>query len=390
MLIGLIGLVGATALLCVGTNLGFWIAGRLFQGTAAAVVWTVGLALLVDTIGKEGIGQAMGYTGMAMTFGTLSGPLLGGVVYGHGGYYAVFGLSFGLIGVDIILRFVMIERKYAVAWLGPDVPEEPEGLEETDPSTEQTHEKGRMTAAAANNHDSGNSQENEQGDDLASRKRNRGPLVTLLSSERILITSWAYFVISLLLMSLDSVLPLFVQDTFHWKQTAQGLVFLALQIPHFIDPLIGRIIDRYPSSCRYFAAGAFFCAVPVIVLLRLVDENSMSDKILLCALLALTGVCIAGSMIPVMAEVTYAVMAKEEKSPNVFGKGGAMALAWGVLNAAYAVGSIVGPFFAGFIRDSAGWGTMTWALALIIGVSGVPVLLFVGGFMFRKSKRAGS
>lgn len=101
-------------------------------------------------------------------------------------------------------------------------------------------------------------------------------------------------------------------------------------------------------------------------------------------MLALVGVCLAAGMVPLMVEITYAVMEKEEETPEIFGKGGAMALAYGILNAAYAAGSIVGPFFAGFIRDSAGWGTMTWALGLITGVTGIPVLLFVDGPIWKR------
>lgn len=377
MLIGLIALGAATALLCVGTNLGLWIAGRIFQGVSAAIVWTVGLALLVDTIGKDGIGQAMGYAGMAITFGTLCGPLLGGVIYGKGGYYAVFGLSFGLIGIDIVLRFLLIERKYAVYWLGEEKAVSP---------AEEAHEKSGVTKAVANNPETDTNLANEPGNAPAKRKRNLGAVMTLLSSRRMLVTIWAYFILSLILTSFDSVLPIFVQDTFHWKQTAQGLIFLPLEIPHLIDPLVGFIIDRYPSSRRYLSAVGFFCAVPVMVVLRMVTENTMNNKILLCALLALIGLCIAVGIIPLMVEVTFAVLAKEEKTPDIFGKGGAMALAYGILNAAYAAGSVAGPFFAGFIRDTAGWGTMTWALALITGVSGVPILLFVGGFLFSGSR----
>ena len=378
MLLGLIALAAATALLCVGTNLGLWIAGRLFQGVSAAVVWTVGLALLVDTIGKDGIGQAMGYAGMAMTFGTLCGPLLGGVIYGKAGYYAVFGLSFGLIGIDIVLRFLMIERKYAVVWLGEEKPAAP---------AEDPHEKSGLTEAPASNPDTGTSQADRSEDAPPKKKRNFGAAVTLLSSQRILVTIWAYFILSLILTSMDSVLPIFVQDTFHWKPTDQGLIFIPLEIPHLIDPVVGFIIDRYPNSRRYLSAAGFFCAVPVMVVLRFVTENSMSDKVLLCALLGLIGCCIALGIIPLMVEVTFAVIAKEEKAPDVFGKGGAMALAYGILNSAFAAGSVVGPFFAGYIRDSASWGTMAWALALITGVSGVPILLFVGGFLFKKPSR---
>ncbi|KAI3113900.1 hypothetical protein CBS147333_2135 [Penicillium roqueforti] len=114
LLFGLVALAAATALLCVGTNIALWIVGRLFQGAAAAVVWTAGLALIVDTIGKDDLGQAIGYVSMAISIGTLAGPLLGGVVYENGGYYAVFGLAFGFIALDIILRLLLIEKRHAI------------------------------------------------------------------------------------------------------------------------------------------------------------------------------------------------------------------------------------------------------------------------------------
>lgn len=61
-----------------------------------------------------------------------------------------------------------------------------------------------------------------------------------------------------------------------------------------------------------------------------------------------------------------------------------MALAFGLSNMGFAAGSLIGPFFAGFIRQSAGWGTMGWAMGLIAGVSAIPNLLFVGGWILRK------
>ena len=80
-LFALVGLGAATALLCVGNHIGFWISGRLFQGAASAVVWVVGNALVADTVGKDGVGKAIGYTKMACCVGLLAGPLVGGVVY---------------------------------------------------------------------------------------------------------------------------------------------------------------------------------------------------------------------------------------------------------------------------------------------------------------------
>lgn len=119
-LCALVGLGAATALLCAGDHIGLWISGRLFQGAASAVVWVVGNALVADTVGKNGVGKAIGYTTMACCVGLLAGPLVGGVVYQHGGYYAVFGVAFGLIGLDIILRLALIERRHAIKWIKPE------------------------------------------------------------------------------------------------------------------------------------------------------------------------------------------------------------------------------------------------------------------------------
>ncbi|KAI3113899.1 hypothetical protein CBS147333_2134 [Penicillium roqueforti] len=155
-------------------------------------------------------------------------------------------------------------------------------------------------------------------------------------------------------------------------------------VPHVLDPLMGFVIDKYPKSCRYLAAGAFLTVVPVLVLLRFVKDNSMQHKILLCALLACVGVCFAVAMPPLIVEVFFAVKEKEDKTPDIFGRGGAMALAFGLSNMGFATGSLIGPFFAGYIRQEAGWGAMGWALGLIVGVSSLPILLFVGGWILKK------
>lgn len=380
LLLGLVALEAATALLCVGSNIGLWIAGRLFQGAAAAVVWTVGIALMVDTVGREGLGQAIGYVSMSLSIGTMAGPLLGGVLYENGGYYSVFGLAFGLIGVDIFLRLVLIEKRHAARWIAPEV-------KPLAPIEEQDKENAPMGATT----DSPALSNDPQPEASEEKPVARSPLrqtASLLSSYRLVVSLWGYFVISLVLTSFDSVLPIFVQETFGWEQTGQGLIFVALMVPHILDPITGFIIDRYPWTPRYLTAAGFLFVVPVATLLRLVKENTMHDKIVLCALLALLGCCIAMVMTPIVTEVFNAVKEKEDKSPNIFGRGGAMALAFGLSNMGFAAGSLIGPFFAGFIRQSAGWGTMGWAMGLIAGVSAIPNLLFVGGWILRKPTAA--
>ena len=110
-LAGLLLLLGATLMLCLGKSIAVLVIGRLLQGTSASIVWVAGLALLVDTVGQEKIGQNMGILILAMTGGALIAPLLGGIVYDAGGYYSVFAMAFGVIAIDIALRLTFIEKR---------------------------------------------------------------------------------------------------------------------------------------------------------------------------------------------------------------------------------------------------------------------------------------
>jgi predicted MFS family arabinose efflux permease len=64
----------------VATTVSALVIARVLQGLSAAVVWTVGMALVVDTVGQDQLGSAMGYVSMAMTVGTVFGPFIGGTV----------------------------------------------------------------------------------------------------------------------------------------------------------------------------------------------------------------------------------------------------------------------------------------------------------------------
>ena len=133
-------------MLCVGSSLAVLVIGRIFQGLSAAIVGAVGLALLADTACPKHIGQVMGYVSLASNVAGLIAPLLGGVVYGIGGYYAVFAMCFGLVGVDIAFRSAMIEKKAAALWL--DCPEISAGMM---PSTTMAevidYDRGRNTSS---------------------------------------------------------------------------------------------------------------------------------------------------------------------------------------------------------------------------------------------------
>lgn len=119
LLLGLFALAGSTLLLCLGKTVALLVVGRLLQGLSAAIVWSVGLALLADTMGRN-IGYAMGYVAIAMSVGLLVAPVIGGAVYAAAGYYAVYYIAFAVIFCDIVLRLVLIEKKVARQWITDD------------------------------------------------------------------------------------------------------------------------------------------------------------------------------------------------------------------------------------------------------------------------------
>jgi MFS family permease len=106
---GLFALAGATVLFTLSKNLGLLYLARILQGVSASIVWVVGLALLVDATGSEGIGSAMGWISLGLSLGDTCGPLISGVVYERAGHYAAFSVAFAVITVDIILRCLLLE-----------------------------------------------------------------------------------------------------------------------------------------------------------------------------------------------------------------------------------------------------------------------------------------
>ncbi|KAF2100970.1 MFS transporter-like protein [Rhizodiscina lignyota] len=375
MLFGLVTLTGATALLQVGSNIGLMICGRVLQGVSAAIVWTVGLALLVDTVGQREIGMAMGWVGTSMSIAQLAAPMLGGVVFDKGSYNDVFSMAYTLLGLDIAFRMLMIERKEARRWddLDSALPPAFTGTRWPTPSPmpPQHPADEKITPPAALRID-------------IPRYHNLPPLITLLFSRRLLSALWGVMVQAALLASFDSTIPIYVSQIFGWNSTGGGLIFLPLLLPSLLNPWIGTLVDKYGP--RWFATSGYLLAAPFLVLLRFIVTNDMVTKVLFCTLLVLIGLSLDLIIGPLMAEISLAVEDKELRNPGMFGEKGAYAQAYGLFNAAFAAGCLVGPIWGGMIKEHAGWGTMTWTLGLLSGVTAVPTMIWCGGSIFKKRR----
>ena len=67
-LVGLVALLLATLLLFLGQNVPVLTVARILQGISAAVVWTIGLALVLDTVGPENLGKTIGSVRLSLRY----------------------------------------------------------------------------------------------------------------------------------------------------------------------------------------------------------------------------------------------------------------------------------------------------------------------------------
>lgn len=372
---GLFALGGATVMLCVANSLTLLVFGRLLQGTAAAVVTTVGLALLVDTVGQAEIGQASGWVSLSISAAYVVAPLLGGLVYDQSGYYSVYYMAFALIFLDIVLRLMLIEKKSVKKWDNTELPT-------AEPDADLTQQSAINTV----NNDLHLAEGMAPAISDSRKKRCRlPPVIFLLSSGRLLSAIWCTFAQSTILTSWDAVLPLRVADLFGWNSLRAGLIFLPLTVASFAAPAVGRYSDKKGPRLPNFLG--FIVGAPFLVLLRVVDHGGTSRVVLLCVLLVFLGLTMTAVITPLLAEFAYVVHAEEkQRGPGCFGDTGAYAQGYGLFMTSFAAGMLVGPLWSGLVVTAAGWKTMTWTLGLFSGVSAIPAGLMTGGYLWKKKR----
>ena len=238
LLSGLFFLTGATLMLCFGKSIAILIIGRILQGGSAAVVWTIGLALLADTTGDDGVNEVMGIVTIAWSFGVCLAPIFGGIVFDRAGYYAVFGMQFGLLGLDIILRLLLIEKTEARRWM----PSHDSVLDDIPASTLRSAEPSKVAVIPDGENRAPLTSVAVSGETPSSTSRRPEMAILLLMKHpRIQAASYGTIALAILTSSFDTTLPLHVNKVFGWSSLGGGLIFLALIVPSFSGPLIGEL-----------------------------------------------------------------------------------------------------------------------------------------------------
>lgn len=117
LLAGLLVFSGASALCGLAPSLGWLIGARALQGLGAAMMMTLAMALIGETVPREKTGSAMGLLGTLSAIGTALGPSLGGLLLAGPGWRALFlvNLPLGLLAFALAWRHLPRQPRNADA-----------------------------------------------------------------------------------------------------------------------------------------------------------------------------------------------------------------------------------------------------------------------------------
>lgn len=370
--LGLVLVFLSTLAFALATNLWTLLVARILEGLSSAVVSTVGYALLTDVVDPAHLGKAMGYTSLALSFGLLIGPVIGGVLYEYCGYFQVYLPAFGLIAMEIILRLMIIEREKPPA---------------RPPPSSSSSSPAKAAAAAAAENDMPPSEESSpllhhhhptgnNNDAPAQPVVLQNAYTTLLSSPRFLIALAALLALNGIACGFDSTLTPFIHATFNLRATHASALFLALALPMLLAPLSGWASDRYGPKPP-LAIGLTLGTLSLF-LSSLIAKDTPSPFAKLVLLFLMIGLALAAAFTPLRVEAGLVVEGMESAAPGCFGPNGANGRAFGLVNMMVAGGGLVGPLYAGFIRVAAGWqvlqcvngGVCAGLLLLVVVVTG--------------------
>ena len=359
-LLGLLFLLVATIMFYLGQSIPVLVVSRILQGISAAFVWTIGLALVLDTVGSENLGKTVGSIFGFISIGELAAPILGGLVYDKAGYKGVAGMAGGLLAVDFILRALLIEKKTAKQYVvmsgghqhDNDTAAQPSNEEaiDDDEDEHEPNEEDPLVKKDELDHFTIDS----EGQSQAIRVF---PILYCLSNPRLLVALLVALNQAFLLATFDATVPTVAQEYYGFSSLEAGLVFIPLVAPYVMGgPIAGWIVDKRGPKIPT-VVGFGYQAV-ALILLRLTHPGGTKEVAIYCVLLVVNSVGLSLIGSPSVVEASYVVSKYHEANPDFFGANGPYAQLYALNSMAFCIGLAVGPIVAGALKDAIGYGNM--------------------------------
>ncbi|KAJ1997645.1 hypothetical protein H4R26_005757 [Coemansia thaxteri] len=336
MVVGLLGL-GATSVLFAFST-AFWelVVARLAQGVSSGITWAVGLGMIADVYGGEGIGKAMGTAFSGFVLGYLGGPVLGGLIYGAGGTHAIAIFVGAITAVDLGFRLLLKETKQP---------------------------------------------EPEPGSEVDAPPKRRTTMWDLLKEWPILACCVATITVTGASGSFEPTLPIHMYEQYGSSSTIIGVVFIALVVPNVIvGPIAGHYTDdvRLLNMVAPYGRFAFMIAGSLLAAIAIACVGATHNIAGLVVNLAVVGFLSGIAAVPIMSTMGV----------HVHRNGGdAYAKVYALFNIAYSIGVIIIPTALPPIMNAVGFAA-TMGIVSAILVLGAIVLAIQPTRMLRKHGRS--
>lgn len=268
------------------------------------MVWTVGLALIRDTVGSKNLGLTIGSIFSFISVGELISPVLGGVLYDKAGNLAVFALCFGLLGVDFAARLLMIEKKTALLYSAPSSSSSSTDGDEEEPLLRDEEEEALWIIPKDQ-----------------PKIIQKFPLLYCFRNPRLLTAELAALMQALVIGVFDATIPTESADLFGFSSMKAGLMFIPLATPYLLFGGIGgKGVDKY--GARIVATIGYGYLVLPLTLFRIPQAGGTAEIAKFAAFLFLSGIGLAIISGPSLVEASYVLERYHKANPELFGENG--------------------------------------------------------------------
>jgi hypothetical protein len=301
-------------------------------------------------------------------------PSIGGFLYKLGGLPAVFGIAASLLSVDIILRFLLIEKKLNATPIPTN-----DDFDE-DSSTRSTE---RTVPASQYIVDEGHPLLPNNDYKVIGKPKSMVlafPVLYCFRNPRMLTAMTLSLVHGSFIGIFEATVPTEAAVLFHISSFQVGLVFTSLVVPYvMMGPVAGHAVDKYGTKL-VTVCGYSFLTVCLAMMGVPAQElvHGRSKIILFCIVLAFNGVGLSVISSTSFVEANLVTSKYEEANPGFFGESGPYAQIFAFNSMFMFVGMTVGPIVGGTLRAKFGYGVMGLVFATISGISAILSFFLIG------------
>ena len=349
----------------LGHSVWVLVLARILGGMSGATVWSVGIALVTDTVGSEKLGVVMGTIFSIIGVAELMSPVLGGVVYGKLGTWPTFSMGFALIAVDCVMRLLLIEKRTALKYGMFD--------DEDNTSIRQDDDLDEMASllSKSDNLDKWKIPENQ------SKLIRNLPILYCFTNSRFVTAVFTCLMQSTLVGVYDATLPTEAIRLFNLDPLKVGLILLPVLFPALIiGPICGGAIDKHGTKPICFIG--YLSIVPPLICLRIPQPGGLEEIIKFCVILTFMGSAMGCFIGVSIVELSKVVSHYHKANPDFFGELGPYGQTYAFSSMMFSAGLTFGPIVAGALREAIGFGNMMAVVAAMCGATSIVSYYYVG------------